>query len=648
MMKRKTQTSGRVSRPGNRVKKTLLTTAMLAATTVNTALAVCTPTLYGTSFIGKQNAVDHIATFYSINPANGQGAVIGSTGFDRVSAMDFDPATGILYATAEQAGADTPVLISINRTTGAGSTIGTMNLPVDHPVAGMSIRNSDSVLYGYGGKEGVFTVDKSNGSVTTLELPIELGQTGNGIAFSSGDVLYHADSSDLHTVNQVNGLITDIGDLAFDAVTFPPLTSSPKISGMDFGPETGLYYAITKDGSEGEAILTSLNVATGVVTTIGPTADSMDGIAYFCEPAPASIELEKDGAWQDNGITDNVAEVGETISYTFTIQNSGGFTLTNVDVTDTVGGVTVNGGPLASLAPDAIDASTFTGTYAITQADIDSGSFFNTARVCGTAPSGSVCDPDNDTVSLPRVPAIQLVKTGTYVDDDGNPGITAGDHITYVFAVTNTGNVTLAGIDVTDTVGGVTVNSGSIASLAPGNTNDATISGSYTITQGDINSGSFSNTAQACGAPPTGADVCDEDTENVALVNSAITLIKSGTLNDDDGTPGVSPGDSIDYTFTVTNTGNVNLTGIELSDTIGGVTITGGPIGLLTPGASDTVTFTGSYDIIQADITAGHFLNTATVCATPPAGPAGSVCDDDDEDISLATIFGDGFETPEQ
>jgi hypothetical protein len=60
-------------------------------------------------------------------------------------------------------------------------------------------------------------------------------------------------------------------------------------------------------------------------------------------------------------------------------------------------------------------------------------------------------------------------------------------------------------------------------------------------------------------------------------------------LNDDDGTPGLSAGDSISYTFTVNNTGNASLSNITLSDPQ--ATIVGGPIVSLAVCGSDTTTF---------------------------------------------------------
>ena len=75
-------------------------------------------------------------------------------------------------------------------------------------------------------------------------------------------------------------------------------------------------------------------------------------------------------------------------------------------------GVNFTGAPIASLAPGGIDSTTFTATYALTQDDINAGTFTNTATVTGTPPVGNnVTGSDPETVSLPRVPSISLVKT---------------------------------------------------------------------------------------------------------------------------------------------------------------------------------------------------------------------------------------------
>ena len=83
----------------------------------------------------------------------------------------------------------------------------------------------------------------------------------------------------------------------------------------------------------------------------------------------------------------------------------------------------------------------------------------------------------------------------------------------------------------------------------------------------------------------------------------------------DDGGDGVAnPGDLISYSFVVTNTGNVPLTNVSVSDPLSGLSAiscpSGNPIPSLGVGGSETCTAT--YAITQADINAGSVLNTAT------------------------------------
>ncbi|WP_412564360.1 hypothetical protein [Thalassobius sp. MITS945101] len=73
------------------------------------------------------------------------------------------------------------------------------------------------------------------------------------------------------------------------------------------------------------------------------------------------------------------------------------------------------------------------------------------------------------------------------------------------------------------------------------------------------------------------------------------------------------PGDPLDYRFTVTNTGNVTLTHVTLTDPLPGVVLSGSPIALLAPGAVDDSSITGRLALSQAHIDAGEVLNTATV-----------------------------------
>ncbi|MFD2173431.1 beta strand repeat-containing protein [Rhodobacter lacus] len=361
--------------------------------------------------------------------------------------------------------------------------------------------------------------------------------------------------------------------------------------------------------------------------------NTVDDASEFLFTAPAGIALVKTATLHDDDGTPGVS-AGDTIAYVFTVTNTGTVTLTNVTVSDPK--VIVSGGPLASLAAGASDTTSFTASYTLTQADVDAGSVSNTATVTAKDPSNAAVNdtsgtaPGNDSATVTPLAAnagIALVKTATLHDDDGTPGVSAGDTIAYAFTVTNTGTVTLTDVSVSDPK--VTVSGGPLASLAAGASDTTSFTASYTLTQADVDAGSVSNTATVSAKDPSNAAVSDTSgtapgndnaTVTPLTASAGIALVKTATLHDDDGTPGVSAGDTIAYAFTVTNTGAVTLTNVTVSDPK--VIVSGGPLASLAAGASDTTSFTASYTLTQADVDAGSVSNTATVTAKDPSNAA--------------------------
>ncbi|MBK1442831.1 DUF11 domain-containing protein, partial [Parapedobacter sp. ISTM3] len=106
---------------------------------------------------------------------------------------------------------------------------------------------------------------------------------------------------------------------------------------------------------------------------------------------------------------------------------------------------------------------------------------------------------------LPAAPSIALVKSFA-VADGGDGRIDAGDVITYTFEVTNTGNMTLSGVSVTDGLAGLSALTyswpGAGGVLLPGQS--ATATATYAVTQDDIDAGEVSNQAVATGVIPGG------------------------------------------------------------------------------------------------------------------------------------------------
>ncbi|PWA10298.1 DUF7507 domain-containing protein, partial [Flavobacterium laiguense] len=118
---------------------------------------------------------------------------------------------------------------------------------------------------------------------------------------------------------------------------------------------------------------------------------------------------------------------------------------------------------------------------------------------------------------------------------------------------------------------------------------------------------------------------------NLPVEQPSIALVKTAHLNDENGDGYGQVGETITYSFEVTNTGNVPLTNITVSDPLPGVVMTGGAITLVV-GESNTTNFKGVYAITQADINLGSISNQATVYGTSPNG---KVVEDKSDVLSL-------------
>ena len=163
-------------------------------------------TLYGIGFSGP----DGLSQLFTIDTTTGTATPVGAgIGFERCSAMDVDPATGIMYAVCERAdGSDLSVLITINLITGVGTEVGLTGAETVIPdfvgTPGMSIRNSDSTLYAHLEDDEIVTIDLTTGVATDLSDP-SIGCAGDAVAFSLGDILYLAACNELITVDQTTG-----------------------------------------------------------------------------------------------------------------------------------------------------------------------------------------------------------------------------------------------------------------------------------------------------------------------------------------------------------------------------------------------------------------------------------------------------------
>ena len=296
---------------------------------------------------------------------------------------------------------------------------------------------------------------------------------------------------------------------------------------------------------------------------------------------------------------------GGTIPYSFLVTNIGNVELTNVTVTDVATGTPSC--PLTTLAPGA--ATVCTATHTVTQADADAGQVQNTATVTGTPPDGTPIPPTtSNEVDVPGAlnPALTIIKATTT-----SAVLTAGQVVPYTFTVINTGNVTISAINIADT--NTTVPQCPLTTLAPGQGTNCTAT--HTATQGDIDQGQLVNTAAVSGSPAGGVTMTPATSNQVttpAAQVPALTLVKSTTATT------VPPlGATIAYDLVVSNTGNVTLDNITVTDPDTSVTCSPTAVA-----PSESTTCTASHTVTQADLDAGEIVNTATAAATTPSGTA--------------------------
>jgi uncharacterized repeat protein (TIGR01451 family) len=215
-------------------------------------------------------------------------------------------------------------------------------------------------------------------------------------------------------------------------------------------------------------------------------------------------------------------------------------------------------------------------------------------------------------------PALAIDKTA-----DRSTYTTAGEIVTYNFRVTNTGNLDLENVRVEETsfsgTGALSPVTCPTTNLASGASMDC--SATYTVQQADIERGEITNAALAKGNPPGEPEV--ETPPDVVVVtpvdNPAISLLKE-IKNDEATSTAWSPSTSfakdqtLDYRFTVTNTGNLTLTNVRVDETAftgsGKMSAITCPVTTLAP-AEQTICTASYSPASQADVDQSTIDNTA-------------------------------------
>ncbi|WP_158800643.1 gliding motility-associated C-terminal domain-containing protein [Pedobacter sp. L105] len=389
---------------------------------------------------------------------------------------------------------------------------------------------------------------------------------------------------------------------------------------------TAVYAVPADDKDVGEVINTATvtaNSSSKTVSDISGTAQNNDLPTVVIVSDRPAVNLVKTGVLSNDG---------NTVTYSFIINNTGDLTLQHLILTDAKLPGTLAIDPAQSVRPGA--SKTLTAIYTVTQAEKDAHRVVNSASITGTSFTGltisdvSGTNPLNDdptVIAVPENPSVKLVKTGILSTDENT--------ITYTFTLTNTGSVTLKGLTLTDVKLPAFIIDPS-ETLSPGA--NKILTAIYTVTQAEKDAGTVTNTAVATGVSPAGTIVNDvsgttQDNDNATVI--AVPLVGAMKVTKlANGTIPITPGNLVNYTLKVTNIGTVTLRNISVNDP--NAVVTGGsPIPALASQESAEVTAT--HQLTQSDIDAGKVINQATANGTMPDGSSVIQLSDDPSTVAV-------------
>ena len=307
------------------------------------------------------------------------------------------------------------------------------------------------------------------------------------------------------------------------------------------------------------------------------------------------------------------AHEGDKVTYTFTITNTGDTTLSGTTVNDDIAGTGVyqSGDTNNNGLLDKTETWVYTAQYTIPTPQV--ANVDNTVTACATDPAQTqVCDTDMHTLDVLH-PGIHVVKSGPQY---GYEGMTVG----YTFVVTNTGDTTLSNVGIDDNLAiGELCDANT---LAPGASTNCTAH--YLIPIPTILD--VINTVTASGTDSLGRTVTATDQHDLDVIHPSIHVVKSGPAT-------AHEGDTVTYTFTVTNTGDIPLSSVTVTDNVAGNAVyqsgdtnADGMLDL-----DETWVFTKDYTIPTPQV--ANVVNTATVCGYDPiqavANDPTATCDTD-------------------
>src|SRR5690606_35580271 len=254
----------------------------------------------------------------------------------------------------------------------------------------------------------------------------------------------------------------------------------------------------------------------------------------------------------------------------------------------------------------------------------------NTSVVLRWTVTNGTCSIFDEVTITYASPQADIVTEKT-VNIPGQTVFTPGEEVEYSITITNNGPADAADVQINDIApvgttitqwtaavitGNITLpntngngNLNEILAVLP---NGTTVRYNVTVQTPSDFIGDLTNTVQVTSTTEDPDPACPDCSVTISNQEPAIALVKIATFNDENNNGSADLGETISYTFIITNTGSTVLENISVQDELPGIELSGAPISLMA-GESDSTTFSAVYTITEQDIINGNVSNQASV-----------------------------------
>ncbi|CAM9294792.1 unnamed protein product, partial [Ectocarpus fasciculatus] len=332
----------------------------------------------------------------------------------------------------------------------------------------------------------------------------------------------------------------------------------------------------------------------------------------------------------------DMLEAGDSIIYTFKVDNTGNTCLQELVVSDLLVGSGMSCDNFATeLCPQA-SAVICIGDYVITQEDMDNGAIQNVGTVsCVDSEGSPIVKPGDSRVDLLGTAIVSLDVNSTWADGDEVNGLAnIGEKVSHACTVKNEGTTSLVTFCITSSSFNEGCQTCSQASaLLPGANFTCMID--TEVQQTDIDAGQMVVTVDVSSLDSQEGDATASNSTLVPLNSTnALTIEATGSYTGSNLAAGLE--DTVTYEYSISNDGTTTMSRLTVEDTAVSVMCDPELVDFeLAPGTAVQCQSSSGYSITQEDIDAGYVHNTATLEGWSPSPGAVKVTTKDAEAVMV-------------